>query len=249
MNFIYSVIIFLGIILSGLFIIRFQISDNKLRLLLAFGGAFILAITFLEIIPEIYKTENSSYAGFFMLLGFLIQLFVDFLTKGADHGHRHDEHDEKNEKKIAHFSSLTLLIGICIHSFCEAMPLSDTFGNTEVKHSLITGIFIHNIPISFVLIGLFINSGYSKFKSFLLLSVFAIAAPVGILTSSQIGVYFQDNTSFIYTMTMSIVVGIFLHISTTVLFESSEDHRFNFYKLFSILIGICIALLFTQVFE
>jgi zinc and cadmium transporter len=246
MGLLFSSIIFLGIILSGFVIIMFRINDNKLRLLLAFGGAFILAITFLEIIPEIYKSTATNYAGFFMLIGFLIQLFVDFLTKGADHGHKHEHVKEKNSINI---SSLPLLIGVCIHSFFEALPLSDLFENLEVKWALVLGILIHNIPISFVLIGLFLNSGYSKIKSLGLLLVFAFAAPIGIMVSSQIGLFIETDISLLYTITMSIVVGIFLHISTTVLFETSENHRFNFYKIISILLGIVAAFLIIRGFE
>ena len=40
---------------------------------------------------------------------------------------------------------------------------------------------------------------------------------------------------------MGIVIGIFLHISTTILFESNVDHRFNFYKMIAIIIGAGIA--------
>ncbi len=228
MNLIFSTILFIGILLSGLFIVKFSINDNKLRLLLAFGGAFILSITFLEIIPEIYENKSSSYAGFFMLIGFMIQLFVDFLTKGADHGHRHEHHSEVKEHKSLFYSSLPLLIGVCIHSFFEAMPLSDAFGHIEVKRAMVMGIIIHNIPISLVLMGLFLNSGYTKTKSLLLLIVFALAAPAGILTSSQIGSYIQEDITFFYTITMSIVVGIFLHISTTVLFETTDLIFTNF---------------------
>ena len=248
MNILFSTIIFLAILLSGLIIFKFKISDNKLRLILAFGGAFILSITFLEIIPEIYKTKTSMFAGFFMLIGFLIQLFVDFLTKGADHGHRHEHHIGEEKHKSLSFSSLPLLIGVCIHSLIEAMPLSDLFENMEVKRALALGIVIHNIPISFVLIGLFMHSGYSKIKSFSLLTIFALAAPIGILLSTQVGNLFNGNNDLFYTMTMSIVVGIFLHISTTVLFESSEDHRFNFLKLFSIMVGIGLAVFITKGF-
>jgi zinc and cadmium transporter len=249
MNIIFSTIIFFGILIGGLIILKFSITDNNLRLLLSFGGAFILSITFLEIIPEIYENKSSSYAGYFMLIGFMIQLFVDFLTKGADHGHRHEHNIVEKEHNPLHFPTLPLLIGVCIHSFFEALPLSDAFGSFEVKRALVIGIVIHNIPISFVLMGLFIHSRYSKSKSFFLLFLFAIAAPLGILTSSQIGSFFQTNASLFYTITMSIVVGIFLHISTTVLFETSENHRFNFYKLFSIIIGIALALLITKGFN
>ena len=36
---------------------------------------------------------------------------------------------------------------------------------------------------------------------------------------------------------MAIVIGIFLHISTTILFESSEDHKFSLYKISTIIVG------------
>jgi hypothetical protein len=40
---------------------------------------------------------------------------------------------------------------------------------------------------------------------------------------------------------MAVVVGIFLHISTTILFESSENHRFNLIKFVVILMGAGFA--------
>jgi len=244
---IYSVIIFFGIIISGLLVIRIKVSDSKLRLLLAFGGSFILSITFLEIIPEIYSSGVSVYAGLFMIVGFLIQLFVDFLTKGADHGHKH--HTEIKGGAKTTISYVPLLIGVFIHSFIEAMPLTDFYGSTEVKNSMVTGIVIHNIPISIVLTGLFISNGYSRLKTVLLLVIFAIAAPAGILFSSQLGFLFSEEASLFYIITMSVVVGIFLHISTTVLFEAGENHRFNIYKLLVILIAIMFAIFITQFIE
>lgn len=41
---------------------------------------------------------------------------------------------------------------------------------------------------------------------------------------------------------MAIVIGIFLHISTTILFESGSDHRFNLYKIVAILTGGLLGL-------
>jgi hypothetical protein len=34
---------------------------------------------------------------------------------------------------------------------------------------------------------------------------------------------------------------MFLHISTTIIFEAAENHKFNFLKLISILSGIALA--------
>jgi hypothetical protein len=41
---------------------------------------------------------------------------------------------------------------------------------------------------------------------------------------------------------MAVVIGIFLHISTTILFESSENHRFNLQKFVVIILGTLMAL-------
>jgi len=42
---------------------------------------------------------------------------------------------------------------------------------------------------------------------------------------------------------MGVVIGIFLHISTTILFESTENHRFNSIKFIVILLGAGLAFL------
>jgi hypothetical protein len=42
---------------------------------------------------------------------------------------------------------------------------------------------------------------------------------------------------------MAFVIGIFMHISTTILFESSDVHRFNLAKLGAIIIGMTLGIL------
>jgi hypothetical protein len=36
-------------------------------------------------------------------------------------------------------------------------------------------------------------------------------------------------------------VGMFLHISTTIIFETSENHKFNLAKLTAILLGVGLS--------
>jgi hypothetical protein len=40
---------------------------------------------------------------------------------------------------------------------------------------------------------------------------------------------------------MAVVIGIFMHISTTILFEASDVHRFNFAKLGAIFVGTALG--------
>ena len=144
MNILIFLALFLPVILSGFSVFLFKTSSSFLKLILAFSGAFLLTISFVDIIPEIYSTGNKMNIGLFILIGFFIQLLLDFITKGVEHGHEHihEEHDH-----CGFPTALPILIGICIHSFLEGMPLSSNFQNTLLKNTLLTGIVIHNIPI------------------------------------------------------------------------------------------------------
>lgn len=41
----------------------------------------------------------------------------------------------------------------------------------------------------------------------------------------------------------AVVIGMFFHISTTILFESSDGHKFNLSKFVAIILGVGIAYL------
>ncbi len=237
------------VLLSGYSLILFKVENKRiLKLLLAFSGAFLLAISFLNLVPEIYGSHVKNI-GLFVLLGFVLQLFLELLTKGVEHGHSHShthehEHDldYSHESEELHVAPLALMIGICIHSFLEGMPIVEKF-DPAVQHSLAIGIVIHNIPISIVLMSLFLASGMSKTKSFVLLGIFALMTPLGSLLSNFLSRSFINSLPIYFDVIMGVVVGIFLHVSTSILYETSEDHQYNRQKFFTVIIGIIIALL------
>jgi zinc transporter ZupT len=242
MNILVFCALFFPVVLSGLSIFVFKTGTKNLKLITAFSGAYLLAISFLEILPEIYKSStNISTIGGFILLGFFIQLLLDFITKGVEHGHQHEGHH--HGKSI---SPLPVIIGLFIHSFLEGMPLSDGFNIPELRNTLLTGIIIHNIPISMVLMSLLLQSKVKNSNAFLFLLVFAFSAPLGTLTSYLVGKEFFVNMDYYFSIVMALVVGIFLHISTTILFETDDNHRFNWLKLFVIILGAFSAFLLIK---
>jgi zinc transporter ZupT len=242
MNILVFCALFFPVVLSGLSIFVFKTGTKSLKLITAFSGAYLLAISFLEILPEIYKSStNISTIGGFILLGFFIQLLLDFITKGVEHGHQHEGHHHGNS-----ISPLPVIIGLFIHSFLEGMPLSDGFNIPELRNTLLTGIIIHNIPISMVLMSLLLQSRVKSSNAVLFLLVFAFSAPLGTLTSYLVGKEFFVNMDYYFSIVMALVVGIFLHISTTILFETDDNHRFNWLKLFVIILGALSAFLLIK---
>ena len=56
-------------------------------------------------------------------------------------------------------------------------------------------------------------------------------------------IYLNTYINFDFNIILAVVVGMFLHISTTIIFETNENHKFNVMKLTSILIGCSLAFL------
>jgi len=78
----------LGVLLSFafVFIVKPRHKEN-FKLLLAFSGAFLLALTVFELFPSAYENSDAKTVGIFVLLGILLQIFLEFFSKGAEHGH------------------------------------------------------------------------------------------------------------------------------------------------------------------
>lgn len=225
-----------GVLLSGLLV--FKLKDQlsaSIKLLLSFSGAYLLAICFLHLVPELY-TSDTALVGFFILMGFLLQLFLEFLSQGIEHGH---VHVHGNKFPIGIFLSL------CLHALLEGMPLENSLhqhGGTE-NHSLLYGVVLHKIPVSIVLMIMLLKIGMSKGKSLLFLLLFAAMAPLGAFLNHVGGENLNAAYPGYFSAVLAIVVGMLLHISTTILFEASEGHKFNVLKLVAIVTGGLVAYL------
>ncbi|GEQ86569.1 hypothetical protein ULMS_20770 [Patiriisocius marinistellae] len=194
---------------------------SKLPLLLAFSGAFLLALTLFELLPEVYETPSKKI-GVFIMAGILLQICLEFFSKGAEHGHVHLHGIEKTFPWL-------LFISLSIHALLEGFPIAD-------GHSIYIGVLIHKFPIAIILSLFFIKAKYSKSITLAFLLLFALMTPLG--------AFIAENTFELKKYSIQInavVIGIFLHVSTTILFESSKDHKFNFTKLATIILGVLIA--------
>lgn len=237
MNYLMYLFLFLSVIISGSSVLFINISSKRLKLILSFSGAFLFAISVLHLIPEIYSSGTPN-VGIFILIGFFAQILLEFFSEGIEHGHIHVH---KHGHGHNHAFPYAMMIGLSIHSFLEGMPLANI--TTESHQSLLTGIILHNIPIAMALMTMLLQSHISKKQAILWLIVFALVTPLGSLTSYAIGENVIGNFSIYFDRIMAVVVGIFLHISTTILFESSENHRFNLIKFIVIILGAALAFL------
>lgn len=199
-------------------------SKKNFKLLLAFSGAFLLALTLFELFPSIYKETNVKTMGLFVMLGILLQIFLESFSKGAEHGHVH------LNSESAIFPWL-LFISLCIHAFLEGLPI-------EQHHTMIYGILVHKIPIALILSIFLLNSKMGFYKAIFFITLFSLMTPLGTFTAAKVALISKYNAPI-----TALVIGVLLHISTVILFESSEGHKFNLRKSVAIILGIAIAYL------
>ncbi len=215
---------------TGIFLFKKDIGKN-LKLILSFSGAYLFSITVLHLIPDAYKSQDR-YVGIFIIAGFLFQLILELFSDGVEHGHIHHQHHHKHEKA---FPS-GIMISLCLHAFLEGMPLAQGH-----QQELVFGIALHHIPAAFALGSVLMQNHLPKKSILFLLVVFALMTPAGYFASHLLSTSMAGLQHY-FARIMGIVIGIFLHISTTILFESSADHKFNLRKMVAVLIGSGIAL-------
>lgn len=205
---------------AGWWLFRRKIKD--ISLILAFSGAFLLSVTLFELLPEVFESSSGNIS-IWIMVGILLQIVLDFFSKGAEHGHVH----------LAHTKTfpIMLLISLSIHALIEGYPVAD-------HHNMLVGVLIHKLPIAIILSFFFFQSQYSKLQTGLFMLVFACMTPIGsyLAQTSELLEGWSSQLN-------ALAIGIFLHVSTTILFESSKDHRFNLLKLLAIIVAVVIAYL------
>ena len=213
--------VIIGIVIA--FVMR-KGNDKYIMLLLSFSGAFLLAITLFDLLPEVYHHLESHQTGLFIMFGILLQIILEFFSKGAEHGHLHVHKDATSFPWL-------LFISLCIHSFLEGFPIHG-------HNDMVYGVLVHKIPIAALITAFLIQSRYNNMQVGGFLLFFVMMTPLGTYISN-----YADLSIEILSMINALVIGIFFHISTTILFETGDGHKFDLSKLLAIIFGVAIAYL------
>jgi zinc transporter ZupT len=247
----YSLVLFGSSIAGGIiFQITRSVKGGGLKLTLSFSAAYLLGLTLLHLFPELFASD-LSFPSYWVLGGFMLQVVLDFFSHGIEHGHAH------THKHASQRFFLMIMFSLWVHAFIEGMPFGAPnilghahdhghgHGHAHVheghdhRSSLLIGISLHKVTESLVFLALLINSGFRLAKAWLWLVLFGLIAPAGAFVHFFIG----DTVDNLAPAVIGILIGILLHVSTTILFESEEGHKFNWMKFASILAGIGLAML------
>jgi len=253
-----TAIIFLltSVLGGGVFVMLGQRGLDNLPAILSFGGSFIIGMCFLHLVPEAYSV--TTLAGAFVLLGFLLQGLLEYLSEGIEHGHVHlHEHDAQCEQEFT-LKRLpwAALISLGLHAALESMPVVGHDHHHHEGHvhgplaldmidwGLVIGLVLHKVPVSMVLMAMMQEQHVPRRVAWGVLVAFGLTPLAGMLAFEGIVHNVSQDWIAIFPACMqALVVGILLHIGTTVLFEAGDGHNFNRKKLVATLIGLGGSLL------
>jgi zinc and cadmium transporter len=230
------------IVLAGGIALKLKINQVNLRLLLAFSAAYLFALSIIHLLPEAFEFGNVKQMGLFIVLGFCIQLLIDTFSTGIEHGHVHMHSSEcKNHLPKG------IIAGLLLHSFLEGLPIYNLKADqtSTINNQLILGLALHNIPITIAFVSLLKEHESKNSKKWMLLLLFSIMTPLGYFTSYVLQTFGLNNYQTYSQIAFAVVIGIFLHISTAILFETSEHHKYNKTKVLMMAGGIILAYLIS----
>jgi zinc and cadmium transporter len=206
-------------------------NESLLKTFLAFAGGYIFSITILHLLPEAFS-YSGRYTPLFVLAGFFFQIFIGRFSEGAEHGHLHTHHHNHNMAL-----PIGLFLSMCLHAFTEGIPLGII---NDINTIMSFGISLHELPAAFALMSILQTEHIKKNTVVLLLIAYALMSPAGALLGHLLRGNFSD---IVFSHILAFVAGVFLYISTTILFENSDNHHFSTKKLVAVSGGVLLAIL------
>ena len=223
-NIMVSLLLFLSIIMGLMLAYLIKSYHLSIKSYLRFSSAYLLGTVFTHLFPQVYRGGQKG-VGFFVLGGILVQLLLETITKGIEHGHILT--GERNS------FSYSVFIGLFTHSFLESMTIH------QGSHSLLYAIMIHKIPVSAILYFFLKDSFESKKKVLFWVGIFSLFSPLGVWVG-EFPIFSRYETYI-----NAFIAGIFIHIATIIWFENSDGHRIDLSRLLIFLLGIALSYLFS----
>lgn len=216
-----------------------EVAGKRYRLALVFSGAYLFAITVTHILPDLMNHESGApLTGVLILTGFFFQQILEFFTGGVEHGHLHIHHKGESHKTS---TAVLVVTALGIHAFMEGGMLANAGrGETTVPQSLLYGVLMHKLPETFALVSV-LSCELPHKKAVIFMILFSLASPAGLWAGDFLFGNAMLSEQFFHGL-FALVCGSFLHISTTIVFESNANHHFNFRKLAVAILGSLTAL-------
>ncbi len=226
----------LGPIIGSFIGVMKKPSDIFMYNMLAFAAGVMLAISFLELIPESIYLSSELICASGVIIGSLVMFGLDRMIPHIHPGLCIQEQGKRLKK-----TSLYLIIGIFMHNFPEGMAIA-IGGVSQAKTgiAIALAIAIHNIPEGICTSAPYYKTTRRKLHSFLVSSSTAIPILVGFVLARIL--YNYISNSFIGFI-IGATAGLMIYITADEIIPASCCRVSNHTTIFSIILGVLFVIL------
>jgi zinc transporter ZupT len=167
-------------IFGGLVLVRANWEKRYLRYSVAMGAGFMLAVAFLEMLPESLHF-SPKWAPVLVLAGYCAIHLLEHTIVPHFHFGEETHHDEF----ISARTSYSVLAGLAVHALFDGVAIASGFVLSNMLGWLIfIAIFLHKVPEGFTVASVMLASGRSRNAALTAASVLATATLLGVLVIS-----------------------------------------------------------------
>jgi zinc and cadmium transporter len=167
-------------LLGGYFVVYRNWPRRYLQYFVALGAGYMLAVAFLDVIPESIRLAGDN-AFIFILIGyFLIHLFEHTIAPHFHFG------EETHHEEVSHqHARTTMLLGLAIHTFFDGVAIASGFLVSNWLGAIIFfAIFLHKLPEGFTVASVVLASGQSRRNAILASGLLGAATLLGVLLTT-----------------------------------------------------------------
>ena len=147
-----------GNLLGGYFVVRKEWPRQYLQYFLALGAGYMLAVAFIEVIPESVRLSGEGALVFVLIGFFLVHLFEHTIAP-----HFHFGEETHHEEFSHHHAGRTVLLGMTIHTFFDGVAIAAGFLiSTWLGVVLFVAVFLHKLPEGFTIASVALASGRDR---------------------------------------------------------------------------------------
>jgi zinc transporter ZupT len=175
--FIYGLVAALAEILGGgLVVLRKRWPSKVQEYLLALSSGFILALVFLELVPESLRTVGME-APAFMLLGYSVLHFFEHTVVG----HLHFGEETHHDIMVSRAASLSTFAGLFIHAFFDGFAISAGMQFDFYLGLLIfVAVLLHKVPEGLTIASVMLAAEHRRRTAMLASASIGVATMLGI---------------------------------------------------------------------
>jgi zinc and cadmium transporter len=187
-------------------LIPLETLHRRLSVLLAFGAGTLIAVAWLDLIPEAAELAAPAGTGIGTICALALSGFVAFylieqflgMHSAGQHGHRHG--------LVGPF----LLVGDALHNFADGVAIAVAFlAGPSVGVATTLAVVLHELPQEVSDFAILLAQGYSRARALSLLLLVQFTALLGAL-----GAYFLTSAlEGARAALMAIAAGSFLYIA------------------------------------